>query len=74
MPTADTAYVYNRRGLPMTVTLVDLTTGRRTPVMTVASGRPPESGAAFTLRISADARTYVYSYFQRTSELFLMQR
>jgi hypothetical protein len=43
-------------------------------VLTIAAARPAEAGRPFVMRISADGRTYAYSYFQNTSELFLMRK
>ncbi len=74
MPTADSAYVFDRVTVPMPVSLVDLKTGKRTPVMTIGTRRPAETGRPFALRIAADPRTYAYSYFQTSSELFLMRK
>jgi hypothetical protein len=55
----------------LAVSRVDIKSGTRQPLFTVE--RPADAGTPFQLRISDDGRTYVYSYAQVSSELFLMR-
>jgi len=71
--TADGRGLYVRQNeLPTRVEIVDLANGRRTPWRTLAPADPAGVFPISPILISADGRSYVYSYKRLTEDLYVV--
>jgi serine/threonine protein kinase len=66
------AYVYQDKKIQALVFRLDLSTGERQLVATLAPGDPAGLTAVVPVRITADGKTYGYSYNRSSSQLFLV--
>jgi hypothetical protein len=67
------AYVYHDEKTSATVFRVDVATGKREQVTTLAPGDPSGVTSIHRVRMSADGKSFAYSYFLEQSDLFLVQ-
>jgi hypothetical protein len=69
-----TLFIYKRNDLPVKVERVDLNSGKRELAREITpSDRAGLSGGINALRMTADGKTYAYSYLQQLSELQLVE-
>ena len=73
--TADghSAYVYNDDKTNAPVFKLDLTTGKREPVMTLAVTDPAGVTAISNVRMTRDGKAYGYTFAREMSDLFLVE-
>ena len=67
------AYVYHDEKTSATVYRLDVGTGKREHFATLAPGDPAGVTSLHRVRMSADNKTFAYSYFREQSDLFLVQ-
>ncbi len=65
-------YVTDLRKTPVTVSRVDLTTGRREPLRSFAPSDPAGVLNVFPVLLSADGKSYVYSYRRILDDLHIV--
>jgi hypothetical protein len=66
-------YIYRQGELPGRVSQIDVATGRKTLVKELMPRDPTGVAGLASVVMSADARTYFYSYVQQTHDLYLVQ-
>ena len=66
-------YIYRQGELPGRVSQTDVATGRKTLVKELMPRDPTGVAGLASVVMSADARTYFYSYVQQTHDLYLVQ-
>jgi Tol biopolymer transport system component len=66
-------YMYRFGAVPSTIDLVDMASGKRRSVKTVAPADLAGVHGIDGIRISRDARVYLYSYLRTFSELYLVK-
>jgi eukaryotic-like serine/threonine-protein kinase len=73
--TADgrSAYIYNDNKTNASVFKLDLTTGKREPLMTLALTDPAGVTAISNVRMTPDGKTYAYTFAREMSDLFLVE-
>jgi serine/threonine protein kinase len=59
--------------LDCTVSRLDLATGKRQLVMTLAVSDPSGVTAISAVRMTPDGKSYAYSYYRELSDLFLVE-
>jgi hypothetical protein len=67
------AFVYHDQKTSAPVYRLDLTTGKRELVTTVAPGDPAGVTSVLNVRMTADGKTYAYSFLREMSDLFLIE-
>jgi len=67
------AYVYHDEKTSAPVYRLDLTTGKRELVMTLAPSDPAGVTAVLNVRMTPDGKTYAYSYDLELSDLFIVE-
>jgi serine/threonine protein kinase/Tol biopolymer transport system component len=67
------AYVYHDEKTSATVYRLDLTTGKRDLVSSLAPSDPAGVTAVLNVRMTPDAKTYAYSYDLELSDLFIVE-
>jgi len=67
------AYVYRDEKTSAPVYRLDLATGKREQVATLAPGDPAGVTAVLNVRMTADGKTYGYSFSRELSDLFLVE-
>jgi eukaryotic-like serine/threonine-protein kinase len=67
------AYVYRDSKTSAPVYRLDLTTGNRELIATLAPSDPAGVTAVLNVRMTADGKTYAYSFLRELSDLFLVE-
>jgi eukaryotic-like serine/threonine-protein kinase len=67
------AYVYHDEKTSATVYRLDVGTGKRERFATLAPGDPAGVTSVHRVRMTADGKTFAYSYLREQSDLFLVQ-
>jgi eukaryotic-like serine/threonine-protein kinase len=67
------AYVYHDEKTSALVYRLDLATGKREPVNTLAPGDSAGVTSVLNVRMTADGKTYGYSFLREMSDLFLVE-
>jgi eukaryotic-like serine/threonine-protein kinase len=67
------AYVYHDDKTSAPVYRLDLATGKRELVATLAPGDPAGVTSVLNVRMTADGKTYAYSFLREMSDLFLVE-
>jgi hypothetical protein len=65
--------VYHDEKTTATVYRVDVATGKRERFAVLAPGDPAGVTSVHRVRMTADGKTFAYSYFREQSDLFLVQ-
>jgi eukaryotic-like serine/threonine-protein kinase len=71
-PDGRSAFVYEDAKNSASVYRIDLSSGKRVPMITVAPVDPAGVTSVLDLRMTADGKTYAYSFFRELSDLFLV--
>jgi len=66
-------YVYQDEKTSAPVFRIDITSGKRDLVWTLTPGDPAGITSIYRVRMSADGKTYAYSYLRELSDLFLVE-
>ncbi len=67
------AYIYHDDKTSATVYRLDLNTGKRVPVATLAPSDAAGVTAVLNVRLTADGKSYAYTYDRELSDLFLVE-
>jgi eukaryotic-like serine/threonine-protein kinase len=66
-------FVHNSMGLPVTISRIDSVTGKRTNWKQIAPADPAGVDSIQGIAITPDAKSFVYSYRRRLSDLYLVE-
>jgi Tol biopolymer transport system component len=66
-------YVYHDEKISALVYRLDLATGKRELVTTLAPGDSAGVTSVLNVRMTADGKTYAYSFLKEMSDLFLVE-
>jgi len=66
-------YVYHDEKISASVFRIDVATGKRDRVWTLTPGDPAGVTSIYRVRMSADGKSYAYSYVRELSDLFLVE-
>ena len=72
-PDSASLHVWDRNKVPVDVERVDLVTGRRSRVLTVAPADPVGIPGIQAIQLAPDGGAYVYNVTRKLSELYLIE-